>query len=564
MLTRTLPPMIDNAFVDYFCGLSGSGEGLRMAGFDLKAGVNHWSYALEMFEKHHPGSSAILTDISKSDPSWFPRTRFKWASCECDTHSNARGVKEVRQQLELFATQKEDPAVWRSRVTAWDAIYLALAHDPDCFVIENVVQFATKWVEYEEWLAAWHRMGYTVVELYLNAQFFGVPQSRDRLYVVAYKRNAFPMRLRWTYPAYCPRCERTVQGVQHWKKHLKSKQRGVYGSKNGQYIIACPNHAQVVEVFPATVPAASIINWSHTAEPILQRKRPLKPKTIERIRRGLQKYGRITQVVDLARNDGSERSRPTDRPTFTQTQAETQALMQPLLIGNYSPGWARPTSDPLGTVTSTDHHALVVRLTHPDESNGRRGGDKAWTAQRPLPVVTSRADLGIVQSEAAFLTKLYGTSHAADLEKPTPTITSSGEHLALVQHGFIAPYNGEPNARSVTMPAPVVTSAERLGLVQHQQTGEPLTNAMIDELLETSTFRMLEPDDELLPAMDLARYRLDGSRRNKTAATGNAVVAEMARQIGLAIRAAYYGPEAAQEWAQRYPERRSQWLEVSE
>lgn len=74
---------------------------------------------------------------------------------------------------------------------------------------------------------------------------------------------------------------------------------------------------------------------------------------------------------------------------------------------------------------------------------------------------------------------------------------------------------------------------------------------------------MLEPDDELLPAMDLARYELDGSRRDKTAATGNAVVAEMARQIGLAIRAAYYGSDAAVQQARRYPERRSMWTEVA-
>lgn len=68
MLIQTRPPFIDNAFNDYFCGLSGSGEGLEMAGFDLHSGVNHWDYALRMFEKNHPKSKPVLTDISKARP----------------------------------------------------------------------------------------------------------------------------------------------------------------------------------------------------------------------------------------------------------------------------------------------------------------------------------------------------------------------------------------------------------------------------------------------------------------------------------------------------------------
>lgn len=565
MLLQNRPPFIDNAFADYFCGISGSGEGLTMAGFDLHAGVNHWSYALDMFSKHHPKSKAILTDISKADPSYFDRTRFKWASCECDTHSNARGVKEVRKQLELFATKKEDPSVWRSRVTAWDAIFLALVHDPDCFVVENVVPFA-KWSEYDDWLASWHKMGYNVAELSLNSQFFGIPQSRDRLYIVAYKRNPYPMTLTWTYEAWCPKCECVVEGVQYWKDPVKSKRRGVYGSKHGQYVIVCPNHVQPIEIFPATTPAASIINFNHPAEPIYGRKKALKPKTIARVRKGVRKFGRIAQVVDLARSHSPNvRSRPLDAPLFTQTQAQTLALVEPLIIGNYSPGWARTTDQPMGTITSTDHHALVVRVTHPDETDGKRGGDKAWPAgDRSLPTLTSRADLGLATMPGSFLVKLYGTNNTADIDRPIPTITSSGEHIGLVsaQHAFLAPYNGEPNARSVHDPAPTVTQVERLAMVEHPQTAAELTDEQVEEILHASTFRMLEPDDELLPAMDLARYELEGTRRDKTAATGNSVVAEVARQIGLAIRAAYYGPDEAARAAARYPERRSRWLSL--
>ena len=562
MLIRSRPAYQDNAFVDYFCGLSGSGEGLRMAGFDLRAGVNHWDYALNMFAKHHPKSEPILTDISKALPSQFPRTRFMWGSCECDTYSNARGTKEVKLQLELFATKKEDPAVWRSRVTAWDTVYLALEHDPDTFTIENVAPFA-KWTEYEEWLTAWSRMGYSIAELSLNSQFFGVAQSRDRLYIVMYKRNPYPMRLTWTYPAWCPKCEIVVEGIQYWKDPKKSKRRGVYGSKHGQYIICCPHHIKPIEVFPATIPAASIINFGRAAEPIYGRKKPLKDKTLARVRKGIQKYGRLMQVVDLARNHSENvRSRPVTNPLFTQTQAQTFALVDPLIIANYSPGWARSVDRPLGAVTSTDHHALVVRTTHADEHNGKPGGEKARPADRTLPTVTSRQDLAAVIPP--FLVKLYGNSTTADIEQPVPTITSTGEHIGVAQHSFLGTYNGNSTLKPTTAPIPTLTQVERVGMVQHPQTGEPLSAAMVEDIMEQSTFRMLEPDDELLPAMDLARYELEGTRRNKTAAIGNAVVAEMARQIGLAIRAAYYGPDEAQRVARQFPDRRSYWLNPHE
>lgn len=191
-----------------------------------------------------------------------------------------------------------------------------------------------------------------------------------------------------------------------------------------------------------------------------------------------------------------------------------------------------------------------------------KGNSDAVDLNRPAPTLTQVGHLGVVQpQDESFLVKLYGTSSAADIQQPLPTVTASGEHIGVVSHAFLAPYNGEPNARSIFQPAPTITQVERLAMITHPTRMVDLTDDQVEEILEQSTFRMLEPDDELLPAMDLARYKLDGSRRDKTAATGNAVVAEMARQIGLAIRAAYYGPDAAREAAARYPERRSQWIQ---
>lgn len=61
-------------------------------------------------------------------------------------------------------------------------------HRYEIIIVENVVDIRN-WQYYDEWLTAMLNMGYAHKVLYLNAQFFGVPQSRDRFYAVFWKRG---------------------------------------------------------------------------------------------------------------------------------------------------------------------------------------------------------------------------------------------------------------------------------------------------------------------------------------------------------------------------------------
>ncbi|MEV7799414.1 hypothetical protein AB0O14_10015 [Microbacterium foliorum] len=62
-----------------------------------------------------------------------------------------------------------------------------------------------------------------------------------------------------------------------------------WGRYRAQYLYRCPKCWQVVE--PGWLTAASIIDWSIPAPRIGDRTKRLAAKTIERIRRGMERHG---------------------------------------------------------------------------------------------------------------------------------------------------------------------------------------------------------------------------------------------------------------------------------
>ena len=64
-----------------------------------------------------------------------------------------------------------------------------------------------------------------------------------------------------------------------------------------------------------------------------------------------------------------------------------------------------------------------------------------------------------------FLVMLYGTGEARSIDRPTPTVTTSGNHAALCEP-FLVEYYGTGQARSINKPVGTVTTKDRLGLCQ--------------------------------------------------------------------------------------------------
>lgn len=87
-----------------------------------------------------------------------------------------------------------------------------------------------------------------------------------------------------------------------------------------------------------------------------------------------------------------------------------------------------------------------------DNGSTKRG---SRAASRPLSTVTSKARHGLAE---AFFVNLRGTGKSRSIRKPVPTITSSGNNLALLETALIhTAHGGKRRARSLQEPLPTVT-----------------------------------------------------------------------------------------------------------
>ena len=388
---------------DLFCGAGGSSTGLKSAGVEVYMAANHWALAIETHNTNHPQTDHFCADVSQVHPGKFPSTTILWASPECTNHSIAKGKKRTvnRGQLSLgedyapLATEAED----RSRATMWDVVRFSEHHRYDLVVVENVVDI-WDWSLLPAWFAAMDALGYASKPLFLNSMFFWpTPQSRDRVYVVFWRKGNRAPDLDFHPPSWCWECSGEVAGVQAWKKP-----GAPHGRYRAQYIYVCPKCRR--QVAPFVYPAASAIDWGLRGERIGDRKKALADATMARIQAGIDRYWTTPGVLDTS-YDGARPPRDvTTSPLFTQTGRQTQALYIPLIahlrgthasaiagstrsagepigtltgggihhgvvespdalyVKNYGPAakagpMTHPVSDPLGTVTAQDHHALL-------------------------------------------------------------------------------------------------------------------------------------------------------------------------------------------------------------
>jgi DNA (cytosine-5)-methyltransferase 1 len=500
---------------DQFCGAGGSSIGAVAAGAELKLALNHWKLAIETHNSNFPEAHHECTDISACDPRRYLSTDILITSPECTNHSLAKGKqRKWQQQLDMFGKLQVDPAEERSRATMWDVCRFAEAHQYNIIIVENVVE-ARHWVTWDAWLHAMQLLGYEWECVYFNSMFaHPTPQSRDRMYVVFWRRGNRAPNLKFTPLAYCPKCERNVEGVQSWKDPRKK-----WGKYRTQYIYCCPQCAGQVE--PYYYCAANAIDWQLPAPRIGDRPKQLKERTLRRIQIGLERFG-----------------------------------WQPTLVGNYSPGWVRPMSDPTGTVTGADHHALCTPPFLLETKFSHAQSDRSTALDQPSPTQTSQQTQALVVPP--FLVELRHNKTTSGIEEALSTMCAGGGHHGLVVP-FLTSYYGTGQNSDIREAVPTIPTRDRHGLVMPpflvsyytRLSGAQAAIAGVDEpvptvpgwavhylaqpgetpAVEDCGFRMLQPH-EIHRAMAFPEgYIVLGNQRQKVKQYGNAVTPPVMRQL---------------------------------
>jgi DNA (cytosine-5)-methyltransferase 1 len=169
--------------IDLFAGAGGFSTGAAMAGCNVVWAANHWQSAVDVHALNHPGTEHACQDMHQARWSDVPAHDLLLASPCCQGHSKARG--------KLSGNPQHDA----SRSTAWSVVSAAEYHRPEFAVIENVPEFAA-WSLYPAWRMAMEALGYCLAPHIVDAADHGVPQHRERLFIVA-TRSKHPLMLQF-------------------------------------------------------------------------------------------------------------------------------------------------------------------------------------------------------------------------------------------------------------------------------------------------------------------------------------------------------------------------------
>ena len=501
---------------DQFCGAGGSSQGVRNfsnkmgGGIEVSMALNHWKLAIETHNTNFPDTFHDCTDISACDPRRYMATDILITSPECTNHSLAKGRKRIQSQLDLFDSSLLDPSAERSRATMWDVCRFAEYHNYNLIIVENVVD-ARSWIMWEAWLNAMFILGYAHKCVYLNSMHaHPTPQSRDRMYIVFWKKGNKAPDLEYKPKAFCGACETEIDSIQSWRNPRKQ-----FGKYRQQYDYRCPRCSSIVE--PYYFAAFNVIDWTIPGKRIGDRKKDLAPNTRARIQYGLKKHGNSDFIIYLDHSNSGHLVSGINDAINTQTTAQVAALVT---TGGYN-GRSVPISNAEPTIT-TQHNFGVVGVPAMMIKNYGGGFDPKYAAiglNEKAATITTTDHHGVLAIPSIpMIIENNGTSTYRDINKPIGAITAGGINHGILSsesvNAFLSYYYGNVQVSGLNVPTGTVTTKERVALVL-KPTGK------ID--IEDCTYRMLKPHEVQAAMAFGSDYIVLGNSRDKVRQLGNAV-----------------------------------------
>ncbi len=487
--------------VDNFAGGGGASTGIEMAtGVSVDIAINHDPEAIRMHKTNHPNTMHYCESVWDVDPvkvcDGHP-VALAWFSPDCKHFSKAKGGKPKDKNI---------------RGLAWVALRWAGKVRPRVIMLENVEEFKTwgplnrghrpikakRGATFQKFVGQLQGLGYQVQYRELVAADYGAPTMRKRFFLIA-RCDGKPIV--WPEPT-----------------HARAHSPKVAAGQSMPYVGAYTR-------IDFSLPCPSIFE---TAGEIKEKYgiravRPLAPKTMERIARGLKKFllDNPDPFIIQCNHEGGRRPQDIKDLMPTITGEHGFCLVDPYLVQTGQTGFAADRSkdvrDPLTTIVSKNEHCLVAPTLIQYHQEKSREEVRGQGMDDPIMTVDGSNRYGLV---ASFLQKYYGGGYdgagaeiidplptitaidhnsicaaaliqlnnhydGRDIKDPLPTITAGGGHFGEVR-AFLIKYYGQGTGQDVKDPLDTVTAQDRFGLVT--------VNGMDYQIVDIG-LRMLEPKE---------------------------------------------------------------------
>lgn len=496
-------------FVDNFAGGGGASTGIELAtGYSVDIAINHDPEAIRMHKANHPNTKHYCENVWAVDPvkacGGHP-VALAWFSPDCKHFSKAKGGKPKDKNI---------------RGLAWVACRWAGLVRPNVIMLENVEEFKTwgplnrrhhpikskQGKTFEKFVQQLTDLGYNVEFRELVAADYGAPTMRKRFFMIA---RCDDKPIVWPEPTHGPADSEKV------KAGLLKPYVGAYTQID--FSKPCPSIFDTSEEIKEKYGIRAV--------------RPLAPKTMERIARGMKKFvlDNPEPFIIQCNHAGERKPQDIKEPMPTITGKHGFGVIEPILApvidktygGNYQ-GSGSNVSEPIDTITTVDHNRLVEAIltpymgtnttNHPGgncknpihtittgnqqclisptliqyHSETTRKGVRGQTIKAPILTVDGSNRYGLVQS---FLKQITD-----EKKKKIPTAKDSlkTDSDDLLQTSCLIQMNNHCDGKNIKDPIPTITAGDghfgevRAFLVKYYGQG---TGQSVKDPLDTVTSR---------------------------------------------------------------------------
>lgn len=434
--------LLEPIIVDSFAGGGGASVGIELAtGRVVDVAINHDPDAILMHRTNHPHTQHLQASVWDVDPKEVCRGRevgLLWASPDCKHFSKAKGGKPVSKNI---------------RGLAWIVLRWAGTVRPRVIILENVEEFQT-WgpvrrgrpvkskagQTFRKFISQLKDLGYAVEWRELVAADYGAPTTRKRFFLIA-RCDGKPIV--WPTPTHAPADSPKVKAglLKPWRS--------------------------AAEIIDWSLPIPSIFDSRKEIKDKygLTAQRPLRPNTMRRVARGIDKFvlkspmPYLVVVNHAGEFRGQELNKPLNTITAKHGYGIAAPCMAPWTVTNTTNSTGHALNNPVDTARTGGGGGQIFLSATLAAIGQTGGGDRTRDIRDPIHTTVSKQEDCLV---GAYLTKFHRGETGQEMNSPLHTVTTRDKEGLTI--ASLSKFYGGVVGAKVSNPLPTVTAVDHNAL----------------------------------------------------------------------------------------------------